>query len=79
MGVQSGNSRRAAAFAVARWLATKDFAANLLPAGPDRAFVQDLVYTVLRRRPDFAAGASQESIPFETGHDGAFAASFRRQ
>ena len=34
---------------------------------------------VLRRHPDFAAGASQESIPFETGHDGAFAASFRRQ
>ena len=56
MGVQSGNSRRAAAFAVARWLATKDFAANLLPAGPDRAFVQDLVYTVLRRlRPLRAA------------------------
>ena len=32
----------------------------------------------LRRHSDFAAGASQESIPFETGHDGAFAASFRR-
>ena len=43
------NSRRTAAFAVARWLATKDFPATLLPEGPDRAFVQDLVYTVIRR------------------------------
>ena len=43
------NSRRIAAFAVARWLATKDFPATLLPEGPDRAFVQDLVYTVIRR------------------------------
>ena len=43
------NSRRTAAFAVARWLATKDFPAALLPEGPDRAFVQDLVYTVIRR------------------------------
>ena len=43
------NSRRTAAFAVVRWLATKDFPANLLPEGPDRAFVQDLVYTVIRR------------------------------
>ena len=43
------NSRRTAAFAVARWLATKDFPQQLLPEGPDRAFVQDLVYTVIRR------------------------------
>ena len=43
------NSRRTAAFAVARWLATKDFPVTLLPEGPDRAFVQDLVYTVIRR------------------------------
>ena len=43
------NSRRTAAFAVARWLATKDFPATLLPEGPDSAFVQDLVYTVIRR------------------------------
>ena len=43
------NSRRTAAFAVVRWLATKDFPATLLPEGPDRAFVQDLVYTVIRR------------------------------
>ena len=48
MGAQD-NSRRAAAFAVLRWMRTKDFPANLLPEGPDRAFVQDLVYTVLRR------------------------------
>lgn len=43
------NSRRTAAFAVTRWLQTKDFPANLLPEGQDRAFVQDLVYTVIRR------------------------------
>lgn len=43
------NSRRTAAFAVVRWLATKDFPATLLPEGLDRAFVQDLVYTVIRR------------------------------
>jgi len=43
------NSRRKAAFAVVRWLETKAFPAELLPEGPDRAFVQDLVYTVIRR------------------------------
>lgn len=43
------NSRRAAAFAVARWIATKDFASTLLPDGADRSFVQDVVYTVIRR------------------------------
>ena len=42
-------SRRAAAFALARWLLTKDFAPSLLPDGPDRAFVQDLVFTAIRR------------------------------
>ena len=46
---KKNNSRRTAAFAVARWLATKDFPATLLPEGADRAFVQDLVYTVIRR------------------------------
>lgn len=46
---KNNNSRRIAAFAVVRWLATKDFPATLLPEGPDRAFVQDLVYTVIRR------------------------------
>lgn len=43
------NTRREAAFAVARWLATHDFPAGLLPEGADRAFVQDLVYTTIRR------------------------------
>lgn len=43
------NSRRTAAFIVARWLATKDFPSDMLPQGQDRAFVQDLVYTVVRR------------------------------
>ena len=43
------NSRRAAAFAVLRWIRTKEFPSNLLPDGPDRAFVQDVVYTVMRR------------------------------
>ena len=46
---KKSNSRREAAFVVLRWLMTKDFPANLLPEGPDRAFVQDLVYTVVRR------------------------------
>lgn len=46
---KKNNSRRTAVFAVVRWLATKDFPATLLPEGPDRAFVQDLVYTVIRR------------------------------
>ena len=44
------NSRRTAAFAVCRWRATHEFTNELLPAAcPDRAFVQDLVYTVVRR------------------------------
>ena len=43
------NSRRSAAFVVARWRATGEFPSSLLPTGPDRAFVQDLVYTVVRR------------------------------
>lgn len=43
------NTRRTAAFVIARWLQTKDFPANLLPDGADRPFVQDLVYMVLRR------------------------------
>ena len=44
-----GRARRAAAFIVVRWLVTKEFPATLLPDGADRAFVQDLVYTVIRR------------------------------
>ncbi|MGN0845755.1 MAG: RsmB/NOP family class I SAM-dependent RNA methyltransferase [Kiritimatiellia bacterium] len=44
------NSRRTAAFVVARWLAAHDFPNEMLPQeGADRAFVQDLVYTVVRR------------------------------
>lgn len=43
------SSRRTAAFIVLAWLRTKEFPSAMLPEGPDRAFVQDLVYTVLRR------------------------------
>ena len=44
------NSRRTAAFAVCRWRTTHEFTNELLPADcTDRAFVQDLVYTVVRR------------------------------
>ena len=43
------NSRRTAAFIFARWLATKDFPSAMLPDGAERAFVQDLVYTTIRR------------------------------
>lgn len=43
------NSRQVAAFAVSAWIRTKEFPANLLPTGGDRAFVQDLVYTTIRR------------------------------
>ena len=43
------NSRRAAAFAVARWLAAHEHPGDLLPNGPERAFVQDLTYTTVRR------------------------------
>lgn len=43
------NSRRAAAFALLRWIQTKEFASSLLPEGADRAFVQDVVYTAIRR------------------------------
>ena len=44
------NSRRTAAFIVARWIATHEFPNEMLPkGGPDRAFVQDLVYTTVRR------------------------------
>ena len=44
------NSRRTAAFVVARWLATHEFPSEMLPkGGDDRAFVQDVVYTTVRR------------------------------
>lgn len=45
----ASSSRRAAAFALARWILTKEFIPSLLPDGPDRAFIQDLVYTSIRR------------------------------
>ena len=44
------NSRREAIFILTRWLATHDFPDRLLPDGPDRAFITDLVYTTVRRR-----------------------------
>ena len=43
------NARRSAAFIVARWIATKDFPSSMLPQDRDRAFVQALVYTTIRR------------------------------
>ncbi len=44
------NSRRTAAFTVCRWRTTHEFSSELLPADcADRAFVQDIVYTVVRR------------------------------
>ena len=43
------NSRRAAAFAVARWIAAHGHLSEMLPDCPDRAFVQDLSYTTVRR------------------------------
>ena len=43
------NSRRSAAFALAAWMSTNEYPSGLLPDGPDRAFVQDLVYTAVRR------------------------------
>jgi len=43
------NSRRTAAFIVSRWLLTHEPVQDMLPDGPDRAFVQDLVYTAIRR------------------------------
>ena len=43
------NSRREAVFIIARWLASREFPDRLMPQGGDRAFVQDLVYTTIRR------------------------------
>ena len=43
------NTRRTAVFIVARWLATHEPPQDMLPAGEERAFVQDLVYTTIRR------------------------------
>ena len=49
MSAPKGESRRKAAFVVLCWLKTREFPSNLLPDGPDRAFVQDLAYTAIRR------------------------------
>ena len=43
------SSRREAIFVITRWLATQDFPDRLIPDGPDRAFITDLVYTTVRR------------------------------
>ncbi len=43
------NTRRQAAFVVARWIATHEYPAEMLPQGEARAFVQDLVFTTVRR------------------------------
>lgn len=43
------SSRREAIFILARWLETHDFPDRLIPDGPDRAFITDLVYTTVRR------------------------------
>lgn len=43
------NSRRAAAFAMSRWLSTKDFPSDLLPRSEGRALAQDILYTAIRR------------------------------
>jgi 16S rRNA (cytosine967-C5)-methyltransferase len=43
------SSRREAVFVITRWLATRDFPDRMIPDGPDRAFITDLVYTTVRR------------------------------
>jgi 16S rRNA (cytosine967-C5)-methyltransferase len=43
------SSRRDAIFILTRWLETHDFPDRMIPDGPDRAFVSDLVYTTVRR------------------------------
>jgi len=43
-------SRRAAVFAIARWLQTAEFPDRLLAPGPNHAFVMSLVYGVVKMR-----------------------------
>lgn len=43
------SSRREAIFVLTRWLETHDFPDRMIPDGPDRAFITDLVYTTVRR------------------------------
>ncbi len=47
---QGVDSRRAAIFAIARWLATGDFPDRLITDSTDHGFVMDLVYGCARRR-----------------------------
>ena len=59
------NTRRQAAFIFAKWLQTRDFPSTMLPEGPERAFVQDLVYTAIRRQSSlrFVLAALLEKWP----------------
>lgn len=51
MSARNGvDSRRAAIFAIARWLAAGDFPDRLIADAPDHGFVMDLVYGCARRR-----------------------------
>jgi len=43
------NTRRKAAFIIARWLLVHEPPQDMLPNGPERSFVQDLVYVTIRR------------------------------
>ena len=43
------SSRETAALILTCWLQTKEFPTKLLPTGAERAFIQDLVYTTIRR------------------------------
>ncbi len=43
------SSRREAIFVITRWLETHEFPDRMIPDGPDRAFITDLVYTTVRR------------------------------
>ncbi len=47
--IRQMSSRREAIFVLTRWLATRDFPDRMIPDGPDRAFITDLVYTTVRR------------------------------
>ena len=46
----ASNSRRESAHIVMRWLMTGEYPSKMLAHATDRSFVQDLVYTVVRRR-----------------------------
>ena len=63
------SSRREAIFVLARWMETGDFPDRLIPDGPDRAFVTDLVYTAVRhqRALQWALGRLMAKVPKEIG------------